>query len=58
MSDHFELHGHDSLFFMRSRAPVTVLVARDRMLGHNPVAGLYISHSYYQRLKTDRMEAK
>ncbi len=43
--------GHDSLFFMHSRAPVTVLVAKDRVLGHNPVAALYTSHSYYQRLK-------
>jgi uncharacterized metal-binding protein len=44
--------GHDSLFFMYSRAPVTVLVVKDRILGHNPVAALYTSHSYYQRLKT------
>jgi uncharacterized metal-binding protein len=46
--------GHDSLFFMHSRSPVTVLVAKDRVLGHNPVAALYTSHSYYQRLKTDQ----
>jgi uncharacterized metal-binding protein len=43
--------GHDSLFFTHSRAPVTVLVAKDRVLGHNPVAALYTSHSYYRRLK-------
>jgi uncharacterized metal-binding protein len=42
--------GHDSLFFMHSKAPVTVLVAKDRVLGHNPVAALYTSHSYYRRL--------
>jgi uncharacterized metal-binding protein len=42
--------GHDSLFFMHSQAPVTVLVAKDRVLGHNPVAALYTSHSYYSRL--------
>jgi len=42
--------GHDSLFFMHSKAPVTVLVAKDRVLGHNPVASLYTSHSYYSRL--------
>ena len=42
--------GHDSLFFMHSKAPATVLVAKDRVLGHNPVACLYTSHSYYQRL--------
>jgi uncharacterized metal-binding protein len=42
--------GHDSLFFVHSKAPVTVLVAKDRVLGHNPAACLYTSHSYYQRL--------
>jgi len=43
--------GHDSLFFMNSRAPATVLVAKDRVLGHNPVAALYTSHTYYGRLR-------
>ena len=43
--------GHDSLFFMHSKAPATVLIAKDRVLGHNPVACLYTSHSYYRRLK-------
>ncbi len=42
--------GHDSLFFMHSKAPVTVLVTKDRVLGHNPVAALYTSHSYYKKL--------
>ncbi len=42
--------GHDSLFFMHSKAPATVLIAKDRVLGHNPVACLYTSHSYYRRL--------
>ncbi len=42
--------GHDSLFFMHSKAPATVLVAKDRVLGHNPVAALYTAHSYYRRL--------
>ena len=42
--------GHDSLFFMHSQAPTTVLVAKDRVLGHNPAACLYTSHSYYSRL--------
>ncbi len=48
--------GHDSMFFMNSQAPVTVLVAKDRVLGHNPAAALYTSHSYYRRLleKRDR----
>ena len=43
--------GHDSLFFMHSKAPATVLVAKDRVLGNNPAAALYTSHSYYRRLK-------
>jgi uncharacterized metal-binding protein len=42
--------GHDSLFFMHSKAPVTVLVAKDRVLGNNPAAAHYTSHSYYRRL--------
>jgi len=45
--------GHDSLFFMHSQAPATVLVVKDRVLGHNPVAALYTSHSYYHRLLED-----
>jgi uncharacterized metal-binding protein len=45
--------GHDSLFFRHSVAPVTVLVAKDRVTGHNPAAALYTSHSYYRRLSTD-----
>lgn len=47
--------GHDSLFFMHSQAPATVLVSKDRVLGHNPVACLYTSHTYYRRL-TERTE--
>jgi uncharacterized metal-binding protein len=43
--------GHDSLFFKYSEAPVTVLVAKDRVTGHNPVAALYTSQSYYKRLR-------
>jgi uncharacterized metal-binding protein len=42
--------GHDSIFFRYSKAPVTVLVAKDRVLGHNPAAALYTSSSYYKRL--------
>ncbi len=43
--------GHDSLFFRHSEAPATVLVAKDRVTGHNPAATLYTSHSYYRRLR-------
>lgn len=43
--------GHDSLFLMHSHAPSTVLVAKDRVTGHNPAAALYASHSYFGRLR-------
>ena len=33
--------GHDALFTKHSSAPVTALVAKDRVLGHNPAAALY-----------------
>jgi len=46
--------GHDSLFFKHSEAPATVLVAKDRVLGHNPAAALYTCHSYYRRLTEER----
>ncbi|NVM53880.1 MAG: DUF1847 domain-containing protein [Candidatus Helarchaeota archaeon] len=36
--------GHDSLFIKYSKAPVTVLIAKDRRLAHNPAAVLY---TYY-----------
>jgi len=42
--------GHDSLFFKYAHAPTTVLIAKDRVFGHNPAAGLYLSSSYYRKL--------
>ena len=39
--------GHDSLFFRSSVAPVTVLAAKDRVLGHNPLAAVYLADSYF-----------
>jgi uncharacterized metal-binding protein len=39
--------GHDSLFFKHSVAPVTVLAAKDRVLGHNPLAAIYQADGYY-----------
>lgn len=42
--------GHDSLFIKYSEAPVTTLVTKDRVTGHNPVAALYTAHSYYKKL--------
>lgn len=40
--------GHDSLFFKYSDAPVTVFGVKDRVLGHNPIAALYLSEGYYK----------
>ncbi|MEI8185313.1 MAG: DUF1847 domain-containing protein [Chlorobiaceae bacterium] len=45
--------GHDSLFIKYSDAPVTTLIAKDRLLGHNPAAALYTSGFYYKRLFTE-----
>lgn len=42
--------GHDSLFYKYSEAPVTTLVAKDRVLGHNPAAALYTAESYYGKI--------
>jgi uncharacterized metal-binding protein len=44
--------GHDSLVFKYSEAPCTVLAAKDRVFGHNPLAAVYTLDSYYRYLKT------
>jgi uncharacterized metal-binding protein len=36
--------GHDMLFAMNSKAPVTTLIVKDRLLGHNPVIALYSNY--------------
>jgi len=43
--------GHDSLFFRFAEAPTTVLAVKDRVTGHNPLAAIYLSETYYQKLK-------
>jgi len=43
--------GHDMLFSKYSEAPVTTLVAKDRVTGHNPVSVLYGQNFYYKRLQ-------
>lgn len=45
--------GHDSLFYKYSEALVTTLVAKDRVLAHNPVGALYQIGSYYKKLMKD-----
>lgn len=43
--------GHDMLFTKYSKAPVSTLVVKDRVTGHNPVSVLYGQNFYYKRLK-------
>jgi uncharacterized metal-binding protein len=43
--------GHDTLFIKYCDVPLTVLAVKDRLLAHNPVAALYLSESYYRRLR-------
>ncbi len=33
--------GHDAVFSLHSEAPVTTLIAKDRVLAHNPVGAVY-----------------
>ncbi len=40
--------GHDSLFYRYSEAPVTTLIAKDRVLAHNPVGAVYCADFYYK----------
>ena len=42
--------GHDSLFLKNSRAPCTVLAAKDRVYGHAPLMAVYQSKSYHRRV--------
>ncbi len=48
--------GHDMLFAKHSRAPVTTLVCKDRVTGHNPVAVLHGQGFYYRRLQKQPLE--
>ena len=45
--------GHDTLFIKHSEAPVTVMVVKDRVLQHNPVAALYGAGGMYSRFKKE-----
>ncbi len=42
--------GHDSLFFKHSEALVTCLVAKDRVLAHNPVGALHLADTYFSSI--------
>jgi uncharacterized metal-binding protein len=43
--------GHDSIFQMESDAPVTTLVAKDRVLAHNPAGAIYCQYVRRQLLE-------
>ncbi len=42
--------GHDSLFFKHAQGLTTVLVAKDRVLAHNPIGALNLADTYYSQL--------
>ena len=42
--------GHDVLFHKYIEGPTTTMVVKDRVTGHNPVAPLYTTHSFYKKL--------
>lgn len=48
--------GHDMLFTKHSDAPVTTLVVKDRVTGHNPVSVLYGQNFYFKRLQSQKFE--
>jgi uncharacterized metal-binding protein len=41
--------GHDTLFLKHCNIPVTYLIVKDRVTGHNPAAAIYTSEGYYKR---------
>jgi uncharacterized metal-binding protein len=42
--------GHDSLFLKYVDGLTTIFAVKDRVTGHHPMAPLYTSRSYYQRM--------
>jgi uncharacterized metal-binding protein len=47
--------GHDMLFAKHSAAPVSTIVVKDRVTGHNPIAVLYGQNFYYKRLQKQQV---
>ncbi len=45
--------GHDSMFIKFCEAPVTVLAAKDRVFGHDPIKAVYQINHYYRYLKKE-----
>ena len=50
--------GHDMLFNKHSKAPVTTLIVKDRVTGHNPIAVLYGQNFYYKRLQKQELKVE
>jgi uncharacterized metal-binding protein len=48
--------GDDTLFIKHSKAPVTVLAVKDKVLAHNPLGALYASKYYHSRLNFRRQK--
>lgn len=46
--------GHDTLFIKHSDAPITVLSVKDRVTGHNPLAAIYASHYFQNKLQMSK----
>jgi len=44
--------GDDTIFIKHSKAPVTVLAVKDRVLAHNPLGALYTARNMFPRIKT------
>lgn len=44
--------GHDSMFYKYSDAMVTTLVAKDRVLAHNPCGAIYCADGYFKQKLT------
>ena len=42
--------GHDTLFLKNSQAPCTVFAVKDRLFAHNPMAALWLRHTYHRRI--------
>ena len=47
--------GHDSLVMKYSEALCTVLVVKDRVTGHNPLAAILQHQAYYRKLSTQQL---
>ena len=47
--------GHDAVFTMASKAPVTTLIVKDRVLAHNPIGAIYCRY-IRRRLEGDEEE--